>query len=353
VFQDVPLSFMKLLISRDAFVWLCSVLVLVAWSAPVQAQQQYQLTEDDQWTAIATPEPGSPQWQLAEARRALAEEDYKRAINLSSRWIDEHVRHPLMPEAYLIRADAKYANDDLFKALFDYEYIARMYPGSEVFVTALERELEIAKRFARGERRKLWGLKIVNAADEAEELLIRIQERLPGSRLGEEAGMELGDFYFRRRNMPMAAEAYDLFIENYPDSEQVSKARRRLIYSHLASFKGPQYDAAGLEEAKLRLQELRIVEPQTAQQVGADALLIRIDESNAAKLLENARWYLRTGDVISAELTIRRLVDQYPGTVAAAEALRVVERIVPQLPARVQQQAPDYEAMRQATSATP
>lgn len=311
------------------------------------AQQRYTLTDDDQWTSVQEPEAGTPEWALAEARKALADEDYVRAINLSNRWIEQHPRHALLPKAYLVRGDAKVGRDDLYKALFDYEYIARMYPGSDVFVTALRRELDIAKRFAHGERRRLWGLKFVDASAEAEELLIRIQERLPGSTLAEEAGIELGDFYFRRRNMPIAAEAYDLFLENYPNSEHVSIARRRAIYAHLASFKGPQYDAAGLEEARLRLEELRRVEPQTAQQVGAEALLVRIDESHAMKILEQARWYRRTGDMISAELSIRRLVADHMGTVAAAEGLELVEDILPRLPERVREQTPDYEAMRQ------
>ncbi len=324
--------------------------IALVFATTVTAQQRFTLTDDDQWTAVESPEPDSPEWQLAEARKALAAEDYVRAINLSTRWIDEHTRHPNLPDAYLIRGDAWVGRDHLYKALFDYEYIARVYPGSEAFTTALQREFEIAQRFAHGERRRLWGLKIVDASAEAEELLIRIQERMPGSRLAEEAGMELGDFYFRRRNMPMAAEMYDLFLENFPDSEQISKARRRAIYAHLASFKGPQYDAAGLQEARLRLQELQRVEPQTAQQVGADALLVRIDESNAQKMLQQARWYLRTGDVISAELSIRRLVNRYLGTVAAAEGLQLVEEILPRLPERIQAQTPDYEAMRQGTA---
>ena len=31
---------------------------------------------------------------------------------------------------------------------------------------------------------------------------------MPGSRLAEEAGMQLADFYFNRRNMSLAADAY-------------------------------------------------------------------------------------------------------------------------------------------------
>ena len=92
-----------------------------------------------------------------------------------------------------------------YEALYDYEVVARTYTGSEVFVAALERELDIARRYANGEKRRLWGMRIASAESEAEELLIRVQERLPGSSLAEEAALLLGDFYFSRRQMDLAA----------------------------------------------------------------------------------------------------------------------------------------------------
>jgi outer membrane protein assembly factor BamD (BamD/ComL family) len=325
---------------------IAAVAVVLALPQMARTQTTYVLDESAAWLETQATMPGTPEHELAEARAALAAGNARAAERLASRWIRDHSRHPSMPHAYLIRGDAKLLMNDDYKALFDYEYVARMHPGSEVFVTALERELEIAKEYARGKKRKLWGMRIVDASEEAQELFIRIQERMPGSRIAEEAGIELADFYFRKRDMSLAAEAYDLFIQNYPRSDQISKARRRLIYAHLASFKGPAFDAAGLNEARLRLHDLKAVDPLAAEQIGADALLVRIDESAAEKLLQNARWYIARNDPISAELTIRRLVGRHPHTVAAAEALRLVDGILPRLPARAREQAPDYDVLR-------
>ncbi len=160
--------------------------------------------------------------------------------------------------------------------------------------------------------------------------------------------MELADFYFRRRQMDLAVDMYSIFIENYPDSQWISKARRRLIYAHLATFKGPEFDIAGLREARSRLNELKAMEPSIAQQIGADGLLNRIDESDARKLLRIARWYKRTGDPIAAEMTIRRLVRQYPSSLAVNEALRMMGEILDKLPPSVLAEAPDYESLRAA-----
>ena len=326
---------------------------LAVASTRAAAQQEFTLGEDDTWVETQTAEPAGPAARLDAARRALAGGQAERAEFLATQWIDRHERHGLLPEAYLVRGDALMAQRSYYEALFDYEYIARMFAGSEAFVTALQRELQIATTFVGGTKRKLWGMRIIDASDEAEELLIRIQERLPGSQLAEEAGMTLGDFYFGRRRMELAAEMYAIFIENYPRSVHVGKARKRLIYAHLAGFKGPEFDAAGLYEARARLRELRAIDPVAAQQIGADALLTRIEESDARKLLVTARWYQKTRDFIAAELTIRRLLRQYPRSVAAADGVRLMREILPRLPERVLSEAPDYDALEAAILGAP
>ncbi|MHC4447425.1 MAG: tetratricopeptide repeat protein [Planctomycetota bacterium] len=339
---------MRELIRRAGPLGMSLVLGLSPMAPPAHGQDQFILTDEDAWEAVDSPDLESAEGQLAMARRALAAGDAKRAEYLAGAWIKRFPNNVLQPQAYLIRGDALHARGNHYKALFDYEYIARVFPGSEAFITAAERELEIARLFAHGTKRRMWGLRLLDASDEAQELLIRIQERLPGSRLAEEAGMELADFYFRRREMDLAADMYAIFIENYPHSDQLTKARRRLIYAHLASFKGPDFDATGLHDARALLEQFRVEEPAEAQRVGAEALLTRIDESDAQKLLRTARWYLRTGDVIAADYAIRRLLREFPRSVAATDASRLMDQIRPRLPGRLRD-----DAGRAATPAAP
>ena len=250
---------------------------------------------------------------------------------------------------FLVRGDALVEMGDEYDALFDYEAIARQYPGSEVFVRALEREYDIALAYANGLRRKLFGtIRIVDASEDAQELLIRIQERLPGSRLAEDAGMTLADFYFERAKMRLAVDAYDLFIQNYPRSNRIQKARERLIQSYMASYRGPRHDASGLRDARRRLQTMQRLRPATAQRLGAEALIVRIDESEARKLLVTAKWYLSINDPISAEIYIRQVVERHPSTVATLDALRLAPEILSRMPASIAAQAPDYRLLAEA-----
>jgi outer membrane assembly lipoprotein YfiO len=324
--------------------------MLLATSSSAFAQSEaFTLDQSDRWARTGELDPASDEAQLLEARRALLDNDPSRAKLLADRFLASRPLSPLRAEAFLIRGDAKFALDDEYEALFDYEEIARRYAGSEVFVAALEREYTIAKLYAGGLRRRFFGtFRVVSTYDDAQELLIRIQERLPGSELAEQAGMTLADFYFDNRELSLAADAYDLFIQNYPKSPNITKARLRLIYSYLAGFKGPDYDATGLIEAKSRLRDLQVTQPSLAQDIGAEAILVRIYESEASKLLSTADWYWRANDAISAELFIRRLVKQYPDSVATLDALRVIPRVIAKLPQSVIRGAPDYRALRAA-----
>lgn len=324
--------------------WLLAMCI----STTIAAQDRFELSDEDTWAPTRIADPGSPEGQLAEARRMLAENEAGRARALATRWIEQHEEHPLLPEAYLVRGDALVAQRSFYDALFDYEHIARVYYGSDVYIRSLERELDIARRFSRGLKRKLWGIRFVNADDVAEELFIRIQERLPGSELAEEAGIELGDFYFRRQEMSLAVDAYDLFIENYPNSELIPKARQRLIAANLAGFKGPQFDAAGLNEAGYQLRIFKREQPVAAEQLGADALLAGIEERRATKMLVTARWYLTSNDPIAAEFTLRRLVRKHPSTRAAEQAIALAPAIIEELPERIQATIPDYRELRDA-----
>lgn len=333
-----------------------AIIIAVLWmvsASPASAQDTYKLGPDDAWQKTGDIDTTTAAGQLQQGRKALADKEYSRAENLATRWIEKHEQNPLLPDAYLIRGDAKVGLGNEYDALFDYEFVARSYSGSEAFVTACQREFDIAKQYAHGYHRKFLGMRIMPADDEAEEIFIRVQERLPGSRLGEEAGMELADFYFDRSKMSLAVDAYSLFIENYPRSGQIDKARRRVIYAGLASYKGPQFDPKGLYESRSRLQQLKLIQPIEAEKMGAEALLTRIDESDALKMLTTAKWYLHIGNPIAAELIIRRLVNKYPRSVATIDALRMIPEVLPQLPESVLAKAPNYELLREAVLGIP
>lgn len=260
---------------------------------------------------------------IIEARKAIAEKDYARAQRAMDEFIDTHDRegHPYLAEAYLLRADSYLGRGYEYKALFDLERVLREFPESEHFITANERELDVALAYAGGLRKRIFGVRIADATDYAVEILIRVQERLPGSALAEKAAITLADFYYDRREMKLARDAYDLYIMNFPSGPNRLKAERRLVFADIARFKGPRYDSSGLLDARVRIKNFERRYPGEAERIGLnDGMVARIDESLAAQLVESAKWYLTQKDEPAARITLQRLLVDHPRTFAATEA---------------------------------
>lgn len=304
--------------------WLAASLMLACLTClPAQAQQRFEL-DAGEWQAEPIPDPTTAEGQLQRIRKLLAQNDPEQAQQWAEQWLKTYPNHSQQPEARLLLGDAKVAQGNYYKSLFDYEIIARQYPSSPQFNVALQREYDIAVLFTRWPKRvwrKFLGMRIIPAMDEGVELFIRIQERVPGTRLGERASLSLADYYYVEGEMFMASEAYDLFLLNYPDSKNREWAMLRLIQANLARFKGPQFDSTGLIEAMERLQLYRQEFPAAAEQIDADGILTRITNSLAEKEFQTARWYEKRGEPISADYLYRRLVQEYPQTNAAEKAV--------------------------------
>lgn len=303
---------------RSATLLLAALLALPA--ANTFAQQRYELTEGE-WLAHTPPDPDSNEGKLEAIRKLIAEGRGKKAQELAGDWIEANPNHPLLVEAYLLRGDALVAQKDYWNSLYDYESVIRLYPGSEQYHVALEREYEIARLYVGGTNRHLLGMQILSAKSDGEELLIRCQERAPGSEVGERASITLADYFFDEGDMYQASEAYDLFLLNYPYSDHREWAMLRLIVSNLARFKGEEFDPTGLLEARQRLRDYFQQYPAAAELNEAQGWLFRIDESLALEDYAIARWYERRGERVSAIYLYRRIVEQYPGSGAAQQAL--------------------------------
>jgi tetratricopeptide (TPR) repeat protein len=309
---------------------IAALLALACLSAGAAAQE-FILDDSGTFTPTDVPEPGTDAWVMAESAAFLAEDRPGKARELLDPWIRDNERtdNEWLPRAYLLRGDARVMQNDEYEALYDYEFVIREFTGSEEYQTAVLREMDIGKRYLDGMRRKLWGLKFLRiepARRLGEELMIRAQERLPGSRASEEAAILLAEHYYETRDLALATEMFDIFQRNYPDSDYAKEALLGQIYANVAQFKGPEYDVSGLVEADLLLDRFVRKYPADALRSGiAEGLGARIDESRAQQMLATAEWYIAREDDPSAKFVLRRLLREHPATGAAQSALRIME----------------------------
>ena len=306
---------------------LCFAVVTLLTADVIAQRTQLELSQEG-WEAARTIEPiDEDEAYIREAWAILLGGEPGRAKRLLSQWLRENrnLGNQWTPLALLVRGDAKVALDDEYEALYDYEEIARNYPGSPEFVKAAERELEIAVDYIEGKRRKFLGLRITNARRDGEELLVRIAERLPGSQLAERAMLELGAHYRRTGEFGLARDVYGIFLEAFPTSTFYRVVLLARIEATFAQYNGPQYDGSGLIETQELLNVYEARYPGDLEvQAELDALRVRIDESQGQQMLETAKVYLLRDEKASARYVLRRLLGDHPRSTAAQDALEIL-----------------------------
>lgn len=308
---------------------LTPILTLLLLAGPAFAQAtEFTLEGDGGWTQTAAPEPGTDEHVMWQARRLLAEGRPGQAADVLTKWLDQYgrTRNPFLAEAFFLRGEARLANDREYQALFDFETVIRDFSATPFYARAVQREYEIGMAYLGGLRRRFLGVRIENARTTGEELLIRVQERLPGSALAEQAALDLAQHYYDRRDLRLAAEMYSIFRTNYPNSEHIRFAMLREIECSVARFKGPRYDGSGLIDAKILIGQYKRTYPGESARTGImDGLESWVDESAAQQALDTALWYIKTKDEPSARFLLTRLVNRHPGSEAAARAVRIMQ----------------------------
>jgi hypothetical protein len=305
-----------------------AALFALALTAAACAQEAVRLEPGGTWRPIPTPREQADAGFLDGARRLIAQGEHSRAGSMLTKWLEQpdNRTSPWYPEALLLRGNSKVAAGREFAALYDYEEIARDFAGSEVFAAALEKELEVAELYLAGRKKRVLGVRIESGVPFAEEIILRINERLPGSKLAERALRGLADHYYGARDLRTAAETYDVYLSLFPTSPGRGHALQRRVFATLAQYRGPQFDGRGLEDAKFQIEDFQREFPRQARDLGmTDALTARIEESQAEELLITARWYLNRDDLPAARLTLNRLIRKYPATAAAQDAMATCE----------------------------
>jgi outer membrane assembly lipoprotein YfiO len=235
-------------------------------------------------------------------------------------WLNTHRKAPDRDRGLFLLAESYYQYGDRMKAFYQLDELLDLHPDSKLFYPALEKQYEIADRFLRGYKRRLFGMPIMSAEDEAIDMLFRIQERVPGSPMAERALLRTADYYYHRGQYDLAADAYGFYARTFPRSPVIPRVKLRQAFAALAQFRGRYYNATPLIDARAQLEAVQAAYPDLAEQEGIAPILRRIDASMADKLYWTGNFYRRTNEPRGAAYMFRYLISRYPDSPEAEKA---------------------------------
>jgi outer membrane assembly lipoprotein YfiO len=319
---------------RRGFVF---VLVCLACATPAL---QAQTTRTRTWTYAGNgqwnqqrPAASQPTTQFVEnptldgVDRLLARRQHGPAKQIVLGWLKQNPNAPDRDRALFLLAEAYYQYGDRTRAFYHLDELMDYYGESRLFYPALEKQFQIADAYLRGYKNRLFGIPLLSGADDGIEMLFRIQERAPGSPLAERAVLRTADYYYDHAQYDLAADVYAHYARRYPRSPVLPRVQLRRAFASLAQFRGLNYDATPLVDAKAQLEAIRVAFPQMAEDENVPSVIDRINATLAAKLYHTADFYVRTHAPRSAAYTYRYLISRYPESRDAARAQRQLERL--------------------------
>lgn len=321
---------MKRKLLRQTFLATLAAGALTLAATTLQAAPPGWELRNGSWVPLVQPDPNTPEGQIAamiadlEAGRNIA-----KVSERAKAWLKANPTHPLVPQAFLLRADSRVQRGKYYDALFPLEDLLNNYPTSDLYNAALQREYHIADAFLNGYKRPFLGIFRLPVEADAIEILERIQDRQRGSALAERAALRIADHHFKQGEFVEAIDAYGDFLRRYPYSQYVRKAEVRRAESSLGNFRGVLFDITPLTDARERLSSIAKGYPQTAETLQVKAIDDRIYQLEGKKELEVARYYWRAGKKYASAWYYRRVIDNWPETQMAEEARRELTRRMP------------------------
>jgi outer membrane protein assembly factor BamD len=315
----------------------CAVCVfaLACATRPAAAQSRtWTYGGSGQWTQQQQrPAQSQPTTQLIDnptldkVDRLLARRQHGPARQIVLAWLKRNPKAPDRDRGLFLLAEAYYQYGDRTRAFFHLDELMDYFGESRLFYPALEKQYQIADAYLRGYKNRLFGFPMLGAEEDGVEMLFRIQERAPGSPLAERALLRTADYYYDHAQYDLASDVYEAYARRYPRSPLIPRVQFRRAFASLAQFRGLNYDATPLVDAKAQLRSIQAAYPQMAEDENVPAVIERINATLAAKLYHIADFYVRTHKPRSAAYTYRYLIARYPESREAAKARDKLNRL--------------------------
>jgi len=236
-------------------------------------------------------------------------------------------------EAEILRCEGDYV-----KAAATYGRFMDHFPDNKFYDLALERQFQIATAFLAGRKRPILGIFKIKGYAEG----VRIMESITYRKtlhdpegIGIRAAVAVAQSYQDRK---LYDEAYYRWAEIHDQHRTNSLGRQALLNMarcRQALYRGHQYDTSDLigrplnpesyyNSAKSCYQKFKQQYPEDADDYKIEQKLNEIEEQLAWKQFEIGRYYQERGNVLSANLYYRMVVDRWPRTNIAALARKML-----------------------------
>lgn len=213
------------------------------------------------------------------------------------------------------------------KAYDAYATYLQKYPKGEDFESAVESMFKIGKMFLEGEKRKLLGVKLAPSMDRAKEMFDGIVKRAPFSKWAPLAQFNIGQALEKQGKYGEAIAAYTIVTTRYPTDAIADDAQYQIGYVRLVEFRGGSYDQAGANKAREAFEDFVNRYPDSEKVPQAQENIKQLQGGAATGQLGIAKFYDKTKQYRAAVIYYNDVIKASPDSPDASFAKTRIEEL--------------------------
>jgi outer membrane protein assembly factor BamD (BamD/ComL family) len=198
---------------------------------------------------------------------------------------------------------------DILGAFKAYGKFLERYPGSDMYTSVLNRQVNMAQSAAEGQiKTNFLGIKSKLSLEKTVEMLDQLRKHAPRSRIASKAHFTKGQLYESKRKGKEAIAAYRELVREQPDSPEAPEALFRVGVILMDDAKRGNQNQANLDLAREAFNDYLIQYPGHSRNAEARRHLQGVAGQDLQRSYDIAEFYLKTGKTESAKVYYRDIV---------------------------------------------
>ncbi len=214
--------------------------------------------------------------------------------------------------------------DKAFDAYADY---LQKYQKGEDFESVVEAMFKIANLFLGGEKKKVLGIKLAPSMERARQMFEGIVKRAPFSRWAPLAQFNIGQALEKQGKYPEAIAAYQVVTTRYRDDAVADDAQYQIGYVRLREFREGSYDQAGATKAREAFEDFINRYPDSEKVPQAQENIKQLAGGSTKGQLDIAKFYDKTKSYRAAVIYYNDVIKAAPDSEEATYAKARIEEL--------------------------
>jgi outer membrane protein assembly factor BamD len=305
-------------------------LSLAALIVPARMDAAVLFTSREGWSIEGDPTNANEQAAVALMQKAEQQEaasEFSAALGSYRLLVKKYPVSALAGKAQrkvgsILEAAGEY--DEAYNAYANY---LTKYPKGDDFESVVESMFKIAKLFLEGEKKKILGFKVASSMQRAQEMFEGIVKRAPYSRFAALAQFNSGQALEKQGDYDRAIAAYTAVVARYPTDAIADDAQYQIGYVRLRQSREGSYDQGGTQKAREAFEDFINRYPDSEKVPQARENLQQLTGGSTKSTLDVAKFYDKTKQFRAAVIYYNDVIKAQPDTAEATFAKTRIEEL--------------------------